>query len=210
MEEQMRRILGRDTSSNVMKVLWACDELDIPFEREDIGGQHGGNDTASFRALNPNGLVPVIIDDEFVTWESNSCVRYLAAKHGAGALYPEDLQTRAVAERWMDWQVTTVSPAMIPVFRGMIRTAPEDRDMSVIEKWRAALSEKMAIINDALADRPYLAGDAFTMGDIPIGIAAWRWFNMPIEREDYPHLKRWYDALCERRGYQRHIMRPVT
>jgi glutathione S-transferase len=210
MEEQMLRILGRDTSSNVMKVLWACDELDIPFEREDIGGQHGGNDTASFRALNPNGLVPVIIDDEFVTWESNSCVRYLAAKHGAGVLYPEDLQTRAVAERWMDWQVTTVSPAMIPVFRGMIRTAPEDRDMSVIEKWRAALSEKMAIINDALADRPYLAGDAFTMGDIPIGIAAWRWLNMPIEREDYPHLKRWCDALCERRGYQRHIMRPVT
>ena len=206
----MLRILGRDTSSNVRKVLWACDELDIPFEREDIGGQHGGNDTASFRALNPNGLVPVIIDDEFVTWESNSCVRYLAAKHGAGALYPEDLQTRAVAERWMDWQVTTVSPAMIPVFRGMIRTAPEDRDMTVIDKGRAALSEKMAIVNDALADRPYLAGDAFTMGDIPIGIAAWRWFNMPIEREDYPHLKRWYDALCERRGYQRHIMRPVT
>jgi glutathione S-transferase len=210
MEEQMLRILGRDTSSNVMKVLWACDELDIPFEREDIGGQHSGNDTASFRALNPNGLVPVIIDDEFVTWESNSCVRYLAAKHGAGVLYPEDLQTRAVAERWMDWQVTTVSPAMISVFRGMIRTAPEDRDMSVIEKGRTALSEKMAIVNDALADRSYLAGDAFTMGDIPIGIAAWRWFNMPIEREDYPHLKRWCDALCERRGYQRRIMRPVT
>ena len=82
--------------------------------------------------------------------------------------------------------------------------------MSVIEKGRTALSEKMAIVNDALADRPYLAGDAFTMGDIPIGIAAWRWFNMPIEREDYPHLKRWCDALCERRGYQRHIMRPVT
>jgi glutathione S-transferase len=206
----MLRILGRDTSSNVMKVLWACDELGIPFERENIGGKHGGNDTQEFRALNPNGLVPVIIDDGFVTWESNTCVRYLAAKHGRGTLYPDDLQTRATAERWMDWQVTTVSPAMIPVFRGMIRTKPEDRDMNVIEHGRAALSEKMAIVDAALADRAYLAGDTFTMGDIPLGIAAWRWFNMPIEREEYSHLRRWCDALSERPGYQRHIMKPVT
>jgi len=206
----MLKILGRDTSSNVMKVLWACAELDLAFERDDVGGKHGGNDTPDFRKLNPNGLVPVIIDDGFVNWESNSCVRYLAAKHGDDAFYPANLQTRAVAERWMDWQVTTVSPAMIPVFRGMIRTPPEDRDMNAIEAGRAALSAKMAIVNDALADSAYLAGDHFTMGDIPIGIAAWRWFNMPIEREDYPHLRRWRDALCDRPGYQRFIMKPVT
>ena len=206
----MLKILGRDTSSNVMKVLWACEELGLAFEREDVGGKHGGNDTPDFQKLNPNGLVPVIIDDGFVNWESNSCVRYLAAKHGNDAFYPANLQTRAVAERWMDWQVTTVSPAMIPVFRGMIRTAPEDRDMNVIEAGRVALSAKMAIVNDALADSAYLAGGSFTVGDIPIGIAAWRWFNMPIEREEYPHLRRWCDALCERPGYQSFIMKPVT
>ena len=110
----------------------------------------------------------------------------------------------------MDWQVTTVSPAMIPVFRGMIRTKPEDRDMNVIEQGRAALSDKMAIVDATLADRAYLAGDTFTMGDIPLGIAAWRWFNMPIEREEYSHLRRWCDALSERPGYQRHIMKAVT
>lgn len=206
----MLKILGRDTSSNVMKVLWACAELGVDFEREDIGGKHGGNDTAEFRSLNPNGLVPVIVDDGFVNWESNSCVRYLAAKHDYGGLYPENIQVRAVAERWMDWQVTTVSPAMIPVFRGMIRTKPEDRDMGAIETGRASLSAKMAIINDELADRSFLTGDDFTMGDIPLGIAAWRWFNMPIAREDYPHLKRWCDALCERPGYREHIMKPVA
>ena len=91
----MLKILGRDTSSNVMKVLWACAELGIEFEREDIGGKFGGNDTADFRALNPNGLVPVIVDDGFVNWESNSCVRYLAAKHDFGGIYPEDLAVRA-------------------------------------------------------------------------------------------------------------------
>ena len=206
----MLKILGRDTSSNVMKVLWASAELGVDFEREDIGGKHGGNDTAEFRSLNPNGLVPVIVDDDFVNWESNSCVRYLAAKHDYGGLYPEDIQVRAVAERWMDWQVTTVSPAMIPVFRGMIRTRAEDRDMDAIETGRASLSAKMAIINDELADRSFLTGANFNMGDIPLGIAVWRWFNMPIEREDYPHLKRWCDALCERPGYREHIMKPVA
>lgn len=206
----MLKILGRDTSSNVMKVLWASAELGVDFERDDIGGKHGGNDTAEFRSLNPNGLVPVIVDDDFVNWESNSCVRYLAAKHDYGGLYPEDIQVRAVAERWMDWQVTTVSPAMIPVFRGMIRTRAEDRDMDAIETGRASLSAKMAIINDELADRSFLTGDNFNMGDIPLGIAVWRWFNMPIEREDYPHLKRWCDALCERPGYREHIMKPVA
>ena len=206
----MLKILGRDTSSNVMKVLWASAELGVDFERENIGGKHGGNDTAEFRSLNPNGLVPVIVDDDFVNWESNSCVRYLAAKHDYGGLYPEDIQVRAVAERWMDWQVTTVSPAMIPVFRGMIRTRAEDRDIDAIETGRASLTAKMAIINDELADRSFLTGDDFNMGDIPLGIAVWRWFNMPIEREDYPHLKRWCDALCERPGYREHIMKPVA
>lgn len=206
----MLKILGRDTSSNVMKVLWACAELDLEFEREDIGGRYGGNDTSDFLRLNPNGLVPVIVDDGFINWESNSCVRYLAAKHDPGGLYPDNLQVRAVAERWMDWQVTTVSPTMIPVFRGMIRTAPENRDMDAIQASRAALSAKMSIINNVLAENTFMTGDTFTMGDIPLGIAAWRWFNMPIEREEYPHLKRWVDALGERPGYQRHIMKPVT
>ena len=206
----MLKILGRDTSSNVMKVLWACAELGLEFDREDIGGKHGGNNTPDFKKMNPNGLVPVIIDNGFVNWESNSCVRYLAAKHAPGGLYPDDPQLRAIAERWMDWQVTTVSPAMIPVFRGMVRTAVEDRDMDAIEAGRTSLSQKLEIMNDVLAESAFMAGDSFTMGDIPLGIAAWRWFNMPIEREEYPHLKRWVDALSERPGYQKHIMKPVS
>ena len=110
----------------------------------------------------------------------------------------------------MDWQVTTVSPAMIPVFRGMVRTAAKDRDMDAIEAGRTTLSQKLEIMNDVLAESAFMAGDSFTMGDIPLGIAAWRWFNMPIEREEYPHLKRWVDALSERPGYQKHIMKPVS
>ena len=207
----MLRILGRDTSSNVMKVLWVCAELDMTFERENVGGSFGGNDTAAYLAMNPNGLVPTIVEDDgFTLWESNAIVRYLAARYGAGGLCPSNARARASAERWMDWQATRVSPAMVPVFRGLVRTPPERRNPEAIAKARDGLSGAMAIMDANLAVNAFMAGDVFSMGDIPVGVAAWRWFNMPIEREDYPHLRRWFDALCKRPAYRRHIMKPVA
>ncbi len=205
----MLKILGRATSSNVQKVLWCCGELGLAFEREDIGGPFGGNDKPEYLALNPNGRVPTIIDDGFVLWESNSCCRYLSATHAAGTLYPDDLRTRADGERWMDWQLTICSPALVPVFWGMIRTAPEDRDMEAIGKARDKLSTVMAMLDKALDGRDFITGAQFTVGDIPIGIAAYRWFVMDIEREDYSNLKAWYDRLTQRPAFQEHIMQPL-
>ncbi len=203
----MLKILGRKTSSNVQKVLWACGEMGLPFDREDIGGPFGGNDQEKYLALNPNGLVPTIIEEDgFTLWESNSCTRYLTRKHDLGGLYPEDPQILADAERWMDWQLTVCSPSLVPVFRGLIRTPPEKRDMDAITKARDGLSRSMSMLNANLADRKFMAGEKFTIGDIPVGIAAYRWFEMPIEREDYPHLKRWFDLLAERPAFQEHIM----
>jgi len=206
----MLKILGRATSSNVQKVLWCCGEIGLPFEREDIGGPFGGNDKPEYLALNPNGRVPTIIDDGFVLWESNSCSRYLAAKHAPGTLYPDDLQTRADGERWMDWQLTVCSPAMVPVFWGMVRTKPEDRDMEAIGKARDRLSAVMAMLDSALAGRDFITGPQFTVGDIPIGIAAHRWFDMDIKREDYANLKAWYDRLTQRPPFREHIMQPLA
>src|SRR5207248_11359982 len=125
----MLKILGRKTSSNVQKVLWCCDELGIAFEREDVGGPYGRNNTPEYLALNPNGLVPTIDDDGFILRESNAIVRYLCAKHGIGKLCPTDLQRRADADRWMDWQQTTLGPPMGILFRGLLKqpAAPLDR-----------------------------------------------------------------------------------
>ena len=206
----MLKIIGRDASSNVLKVLWTCGELDLPFERENLGGPFGGNATPEYRALNPNGRVPTIVDGDFVLWESNSCSRYLAAKHGYGTMYPEDPQVRGNGERWMDWQLTTMSPTLVPVFWGMVRTAPEDRDMTAIEKARKELSANIAIGDRYLEMSEYISGDHFNVTDIPLGIAAYRWFAMEIEREDYPNFKRWYDLLSKRKPFQEHIMNPLA
>jgi len=205
----MLKMIGRASSANVMKVMWFCDEIGLAYEREDAGLHYGRTRDPDYIAMNPNATVPTIIDDGFVLWESNSIVRYLANKHKS-ALYPAELQERASAERWMDWQLAVFGPAMAPVFQGLIRTKPENRDMKAIEAGRDRWSNAMSIIDRYLAKTEYLAGPRFTIGDIPVGVMVYRWFNLDIKREDYPNARRWYDALCKRPPYQKHIMVKMT
>ena len=206
----MIKIIGRKTSSNVQKVLWLCGEIGLEFERTDLGGPFGGNDKPEYRAMNPNGLVPTIVEDGFVLWESNAIVRYLAAKFGAkSGLYPEDLRERAAGERWMDWQLSVMNPAMRPVFWGYVRTKPEDRDEAALAKQIGTLGAKFKMMDDHLASHAFMAGDRFTVGDIPVGIAVHRWFEMPIPRTDLPNLARFHARLKERPAFQEHIMQPL-
>ncbi len=201
----MLKILGRKNSSNVQKVLWCCTELGLAFEREDYGGPFGKTKEAPYLTLNPNSVVPTVIDDDLVLWESNTIIRYLAAKHGEGTLFPTDLGTRALGDRWMDWQLSVVNNFMPTLFIGLIRTPPEERDNDAIAAARDGLAKTMAILDRYLGETEYVAGDDFTVGDIPVGIAAYRWFTLDIEREDYGNLKRWHDLIARRPGYKEHV-----
>jgi len=203
----MLKIIGRKSSSNVQKVLWACAELGVPYEREDAGREFGVVDTPAFQALNPNRRVPVMVEDGFVLWESNTIVRYLADRHGKGGLSPSDRLVRADAERWMDWQLSALGPAFTPLFHGLIRTPPDRRDAASIEKGRAATQAHLEMLDGALARRPFVAGDDFTFGDIPVGIYAYRWYALEgIERKPMPSLERWYERLQQRPGYRQFVM----
>ena len=202
----MLKILGRNTSSNVQKVVWFCDEIGLPFEREDIGGPFGGNDTPEYLAINPNGRVPTLIDDGFIMWESNACVQYLASTHATGSWYPGDLRARARAVQWMDWSLGTLAPAHVPTYHGLIRTPPEKRNQEAIDTGRDNWSKAVAMLDRHLADSDYIAGDAISMGDISPATVVFRWFNLDMEREDYPYLRRWYDRLCERPAFQKNVI----
>jgi glutathione S-transferase len=206
----MLRIWGRTNSSNVQKVLWCCAELGLGHERIDAGRQFGVVDTPEYRRLNPNGLVPTIDDDGFVIWESNAIVRYLAGRYGAGGLCPEDLQARAAADRWMDWQVTTIGPPVGVVFLGLVRTPPEQRDLPAIREAAATAGEIWRIFDADLADKDYAAGDALTMGDIPLGVMAYRWYQLDVERPELPTLRAWYERLAARPAFREHVMLPLT
>ena len=200
-------IWGRHTSSNVEKLLWGCTEMGVLFERRDMAGKFGFTD--EYLAMNPNRVVPTIDDDGFVLWESNACLRYLAAKHGDGTLWPEDLQVRANADRWMDWCTTTLWTALRPVFHGLIRTPADKRDMESIAASARSTGEILAILDDWLTDRDYVCGDDFNMGDIPIGFVLYRWYMLDIERVERPNVRAYYERLTERPGYQEHIMIPL-
>ena len=154
----MLRIVGRINSINVQKVVWGARELGLPFERTDIGGAFGGTDTPAYRAINPNGLVPVIDDDGFVLWESNAIVRYLAAGHGVGNLWPDSLKARADADRWMDWQATELGPTMRDAFIQLVRTTAEKRDQTKVSASTNASERLIGILDEHLAKRDYMTG----------------------------------------------------
>ena len=204
------RILGRISSVNVQKVVWCADELGLPYERVDVGGTFGGNDTADYLAKNPNGLVPVIEDDGFVLYESNAIVRYLAAKHTAGRLWPEELQPRADVDRWMEWQSTGYTPAMLPAFWQLCRTPPEKRDAAAVEASRVKGEKFSAVLDAHLAGHEFVAGPGFSAADICVGCAAHRWLGLPMQRVARPNIERWYAALKSRPGARQALSQPVS
>ena len=206
----MLKVWGRVNSVNVQKVLWALAELNLPCERTDAGMQFGVVNEAFYKRMNPNSRIPTIDDDGFILWESNAIVRYLGAKHGMGGLWPTDLRQRADADRWMDWASTTLSAAMHPVFWGLIRTPPEKRDMAAIEAANEALGETFGALEQGLEGRKYAAGSNFTMGDIPVGAYAWRWFSLPVPRPKLKNVEAWYARLQERSAYRTHVMLPLS
>ena len=199
------KIYGRVTSSNVMKVLWAADELGLDYDRIDAGMNFGVVDSEEYRSMNPNGRVPTLVDGDLVLWESNVIVRYLAAKHGKGTLWPEELSTRADLERWMDWQQTVQNITFTPVFWGLVRTPPSDRDQSAIDKAVIQSIAAMQILEAHLQGKNWIGGDKLTMADFPVGPNIHRFFNLPFDRPDLPNLKKLYDRMCERPAYSKNI-----
>jgi glutathione S-transferase len=202
----MLKVWGRNTSSNVQKVMWALGELGLPHQRIDIGGPFGKNREPQYLAMNPNGLVPTLEEDDgFLLWESNSIVRYLAEKHGGGRLAPGDLRQRALASQWMDWQLSVVGPAIFHAFWGLIRTPAEKRDMKQIAESQQKTTEAMKILEAQLGKTAYVAGDVFSMGDIPVGIMAHRFRQLVPDRPALNNLERWYAALAARPTFHEHI-----
>jgi glutathione S-transferase len=199
----MIKIWGRNTSANVQKVMWAIGEIGLPHERIDIGGAFGGNREAAYLAMNPNGLVPTLEEEDgFLLWESNSIVRYLAAKHRAGVLEPADLRARARAGAWMDWQLSVLGPAIFQCFWGLIRTPPDKRNHAAIEESKQRTTEAIAILDVQLGKSAFLAGDAFSYGDIPPAVMANRYRQLVPERPAFPNFERWYAAIAGRPAFK--------
>jgi glutathione S-transferase len=201
-------IWGRRCSFNVQKVLWTLDELGLSYEHRNAGGSFGGLDTPEFLTMNPHGKVPVIQDGSIVVWESNSIVRYLCASYGVGSLWQNSPEVRSQADRWIDWSATTLQPSFMKLFWGHYRTPSDRRNHQEIKAARAACLKCYRALNEHLSNQNYLAGDRFSMADIPAGTSLYRYFTMGVDVEQPREVMAWYARLRDRPAFQKHIMVP--
>lgn len=208
----MTRILwGRSTSSNVMKVIWLLEELNLPYDRRDVGGPFGKTDTPEYRAMNPTGLVPTLQEDDFTLWESNAILRYICtAAVKNPPWFPWDAQVRANIDRWMDAQQTLMNRPQGVIFLNLIRTAPEKRDRAAVEAAIVEAARAWGFIGAELGRHPYICGDTPTLADICWGVHVHRWLNMEFDRPEIPNLRPWYDRLLSRPVYKEHIARKIV
>jgi glutathione S-transferase len=193
----MLEIWGRLSSINVRKVVWAAQEAGVAFQRIDAGGAFGLVQSRQYVQMNPNALVPVLKDGKFLLWESNVIVRYLCAKYAA-SLYPEDLEQRFDAERWMDWQQTRFNPAGREAFVQLIRTPLAERNPEAIASSVAATEPLLELLDRHLSQSEHVAGERFTMADIPLACEIHRWWGLPRPRPPVPHVERWYERMLAR------------
>lgn len=198
----MIAVHGRPNSSNVAKVMWTLAELGVEHERLDVGGDFGGNKDAGYLALNPNGLIPLLVDGETTVWESNSIVRYLGARYGKGTFWAEDAGERSQADRWMDWGTIYLYPKVIALMQAKTEEA--------LEKAVSDAAGPAAILNGALANSAFLAGNELTMADIPVGIHLGRLFRLTAGKLNQPNLERYFQTLSERTSYERHCLKALA
>lgn len=203
----MLEIWGRPYSSNVIPVIWTANELGLEYTLHLAGGSFGKLDTPDYAKINPNRMIPAIRDGDFALWESLAIVRYLCGTYGAGGLSPSDPQTRAIADQWMEWSASKAFLPVIYLFFATVRTQPDDRDPAKISALRDEAHQALTILDGHLADRPFVCGNHFTMGDIPLGCVVYRYFNVDVDRSRLPNIEAWYQRLSERPAYRDHVMR---
>ena len=204
---RMLKVWGRRGSANVQKVLWLLGELGLPHEHVPAGGDFGGLDDPAFRAMNPNGKVPVIEDGGAAIWESHAILRYLAATYGADRFWSADPAARAAIDSWMDWAQTALQPAFLGgLFWGFYRTPPAQRDAAAVAEALGRTHRCLALVEAQVAGRVFVAGDALSLADIAIGTHLYRYFELEIDRPALPRLEAWYERLRARPAYREHVM----
>jgi len=203
----MLKVWGRKTSVNVQKVMWTVGELGLEHERIEAGGPFGRTDTPEYRAMNPNGLVPVLEDNGMAIWESNAIVRYLARAYGHGRIEPADPLEIAKADQWMDWTLSSLYPHIISVlFIQHVRVPAGERDMALIDASAKQAGEKLAILDQQLTGKSFIVGEQLTIADLAAGVLMYRYYTLPVARPSLPNVEAWYRRLAGRQAYQEHVM----
>ena len=204
------KLWGRTSSDNCTKIFWCLAEIGLDYEWIDTLLPLSQKKQKELGTKNPNCLVPILEDDKYILWESNAIVRYLCAKYGQTDLYPKKLEKLSEAEKWMDWQMSTIEKPLSVILWNKYRYKHELRDELAIAKAIKDVTVAFKILDEHLADRIYMLREKFTMADIPLGVMVYRWFAMDFQKPIFPNLKRWYELLSKRVEYKKHVKLPLA
>lgn len=197
------RVLGRLSSINVRKVTWTCAEAGLACEREDWGTGFRSVQDPEFLRLNPNGLVPVLVDGNFVLSQSNAICRYLAAKQARPDLYPASPQARALVDQWLDWQLSELNGSWRAAFLGLVRKQAEYQDPAAISASITTWNRRMQVLEQQLASTgAWVTGETFTLADIALGLSVHRWRSTPMQHAHLPHVQEYLDRICSRAAWR--------
>ena len=201
----MIELFGRRTSINVQKVSWALCELNLKFKWHEENGQIGKVNVENYEQINPQLIVPTLNDNGIIISQSNSIVRHLYRKY-SNIFKTTHIDQIAIADQWMEFQSTDLQINMTPVFWGLIRTAPKDRNHDLINKNITLLNDKFIIFNNFLKDRKFMINDIFGMADITLGVATYRYISLPITHPKLNNLEEWYERISSRDGFIKNIL----
>jgi glutathione S-transferase len=197
-EKKMLKVLGRVSSINVRKAIWAADEMGITYEREDWGNPVRDPNVPEFLALNPNAQVPVIVDDDFVLWESNTIMRYLAETVGSDLL-PSDIRERALVDQWMSWQATELNPSWGYAVAALLRKRAEYNDAAKLAASIASWNSKMQMVDEQIAKSDgFVANRRFSLADIVVALSTHRWLLTPFDKPDFAAVKEHHAKMQSR------------
>ena len=205
---QPLRLFARRTSSNSQKVLWFLGELGVPYELVATGGDAGGLDDAEYRAMNPNGRVPTLLDGSFAVWESHAILRYLAATRSPDRFWESDPADRSRVERWMDWSQAQFDASFMQLFWGHWRTPAARRNRALNDMLVERCAGFLEVLDEALSGSDFVAGPQLSLADVPVGALMYRYANLDVTRDLPRHVGRWYRRLTERPAYREWVMLP--
>ncbi|HEV3179714.1 MAG TPA: glutathione S-transferase family protein [Steroidobacteraceae bacterium] len=197
----MLRVLGRNTSGNVQKVIWLLEELGTPYQRENYGRQFNNTNDAAYLRLNPNGKVPTLVDGDVVVWESNTILRYLCNRYGGEALYPTDAMARSLVERWMDWQLAALYGPYLALFKEA-RKPPAERAASFAAD-AGELQAQLGILERGASLRPWVLAGELSLADICLGPIVHRCLDFPVDLPGLTAVKAWRERIAARPAFKK-------
>ncbi len=182
--------------TRAFRALWVAKELGLDYEHLPIEIGDDGAKSPEFLAINPNGRLPVIVDDGFVLFESLAITLYLAKKHSGGKLYPATLEGEARAWQWSLWAVTEVDRGVNIWSLHAVRLPPDERNAALREEALKVIASPFRVLDAAVAKAPYLLGNDFTIADLNVAAVISRAADMDLSA--WPHLKDWLTRCLDR------------